>query len=303
MKRRNRTIPLFLFLLPALIWFQFPARLAAQPSSLNYPVPFSMFAYAYPMTNPASTGVEDDYRLSLGYQRPVSGFTGISTYYFQASFLPYQPKRRMSNKSVMGLRFYNDNEGTFIRRSRFYMSYAFHTSISQKLKMAGGIDFGGINFSVKATPTTEGASVYKADANAGIWLYNERFQAGLSVSQLFRSVFQPLEEQIILPTHLNVSGSYRLYSGENLSLTPHILLTFPYYEKVGVQASLMAGVFDLFTLGAGWNRGRNVSFMFGLEDLEVFERGLDIRLSYSTSVRQEGISISILEFSAGYSFK
>ena len=272
----------------------------AQPENNNYPVQFSLFIFSYPLVNPASMGEKSGNEVLLGYQKPVSGFSGVSTYFCNISFIPYRIKPTSKNKSVTGLRFYNDIEGAYINRSRFYGAYSFHTAINNRLNFSGGIDFGGMNFSVKSTPTTEGASVFRADASAGVWLYNNSFHVGLSISQLLNSVLKPLEEKTNLPAHFNLSGSITLYSNENVEITPHVLFTFPYYDNVSVRACLNGLLFKRIITAAGWNRKTNVSLMLGVNELQVFGNGLNVVVSYATSVGKASVSINRWEFSIAY---
>jgi type IX secretion system PorP/SprF family membrane protein len=267
----------------------------AQPANKYYPVQMSQFMYGYPFINPSSMGVNANYELFMGYQRPVTGFTGISTYYCMVSFIPYRIKASARNKNLTGLRFLNDNEGAYINRMRFYGMYAFHTKFSNRISFSGGVDFGGMNFAVKATPTTEGASVFKADANAGIWLYNSRFHAGLSVNQLFNSVFQPIDERTVLPTHINLTGSYAVISNDKFELRPHLLLTFPYYSRTSVQVGLHGLILNTLIASVSWNYDVNFSAMVGVNDLAVYKTRLHIIISYVTGTQQAALNINKLE--------
>ncbi len=275
----------------------------AQPTNKNYPIQSSQFMYAYPLINPSSIGINANYEVLMGYQRPVSGFTGISTYYCNLSFVPYKIRTSAKSKNVTGLRFFNDNEGAYINRMRFYGTYAFHTRINSRLNFAGGIDFGGMNFSVKATPTTEGASVFKADANAGIWLYNEKFHFGFSVNQLFNSVFQPIDERTVLPTHLNLTGSYTIVENDVVELRPHLLITYPYYSKTGIQAGLHGLFLEKIIAAVSWNHKTSVSAMLGVNDLSVYKSNMNIILSYVTNTGKAALGINKLEISILYSFQ
>jgi len=274
----------------------------AQPNNQNYPVQFSQFMYDYSMINPASIGVFHNNAVMMGYQRPVTGFTGVSTYFCTISFLPYKLKAPGRSKSITGVRFYNDNEGAYINRMRFYGMYAFHTKINGNLSFAGGIDFGGMNFAVKATPNTEGASVFKADANTGIWLYNEKFHAGFSVNQIFNSVFQPLEERTELPTYFSGSASYVIMQREYLSLTPHVLFTYPYYGGLSIQAGICTLLREKFLGAVSWNYQTSISVMLGVNDIEVFNSFFSLILSYNASIRQVSLGINQLELSMSYAF-
>jgi len=238
----------------------------------------------------------------MGYLRPVTGFTGVSTYFCTINFQPYRANKSGKNKSITGVRFYNDNEGAYINRMRFYGLYVFHTKINEKLSLAGGLDFGGMNFAVKATPNTEGASVFKADANAGLWLYNERFHAGFSVNQLFNSVFQPIEERTVLPAYFSVSGSYVVLHTDFMALTPHVLVTYPYYDELSIQTGLCMQVFDKFMGVVGWTYQTTISVMLGVSDIAVFNNPFSLILSYNASIQKVSLGINQLELSMAYAF-
>lgn len=274
-----------------------------QETNKNYPVQSSQFMYAYSLINPSSIGINSDYEVLMGYQRPVSGFTGLSTYYCNLSFVPYKIRASAKSKNIAGLRFFNDNEGVYINRMRFYGMYAFHTRINSRLSFAGGIEFGGMNFSVKATPTTEGASVFKADANTGIWVYNEKFHFGFSVNQLFNSVFQPIDERTVLPTHLNLTGSYVIVRNDIVELIPHLLITYPYYSTTDVQAGLHGLFLEKIIASVSWNHKTSVSAMLGVNDLNIYKSDLNIILSYVTNTGKAALGINKLEISILYSFR
>jgi type IX secretion system PorP/SprF family membrane protein len=291
-----RFSPVVLFILVGL------AFTCAQPASKNYQVQFSQFMVSYPMVNPSAIGLHADHEILTGYQRPVTGFTGISTYYCSISFVPYRLKLQAKSRNLVGLRFYNDNEGAYINRMRFYGMYAFHTRINSRLNFAGGIDFGGMNFAVKATPSTEGASVFKVDANTGIWIYNKRFHVGFSVNQLFNSVFQPIDERTVLPTHFNLTAAYAVVANDDIELSPHILITYPYYSTASIQAGLYSLLFGKIIAVVAWNRKTSIAMMAGVGDVSVFNSKLNVLLSYSTGIRKAALGISKLELTALYSF-
>lgn len=273
----------------------------AQPENKNYPVQFNQFIFSYPLINPSSLGVGASNELLLGYQKPVSGFAGVSTYFCNISFIPYRPKATSKNKSIVGLRFYNDNEGAYINRMRFYGMYSFHTRINSRLNFSGGIDFGGMNFSVKSTPSAEGASTFNVDANAGVWLYNNNFHVGVSLNQLFNSILKPLEEETKLPTYMNFSSSITLISNDIVIIRPHLLVTFPYYSGLSVRASLYGLFFNRFITVIGLNRKTSLSFMLGLNELPVFGNKMNLIVSYNTSLNRASLNINQWEMSVGYS--
>ena len=295
-----RAVPMYTRITFYLLFSPFLLYLQAQPGSKNYPVQFNQFTNSYPVINPASIGIHDRNEVFMGYQKPVSGFSGVSTYFCNLNFTPRLKKEALENRSVFGLRFLNDNEGAYINRMRFYGMYAFHTRIGSRLKISGGLELGGMNFSVKSTPTTGGASVFKMDANAGIWLYNNDFHVGFSVNQLFNSKVQPLDEQSTLATHINFSGSVTLIRNRIMEFTPHLLLTVPYYSDFSIRTNLCALFYSRFITTIGWEPGYNISLMLGIRDINISSNKLSLVLSYTASTRKAALAVNYLEVSLGY---
>jgi type IX secretion system PorP/SprF family membrane protein len=292
-------IALYRFITSFLLLFPCLFTLFAQPENKNYPVQFSLFTFSYPVINPASMGIRANTGIWMGYQKPVNGFTSVSTYFCNISFVPYKLRTSSKNKSVFGFRFFNDNEGAYINRMRLYGMYAFHTRLNDRLKISGGLDLGGMNFSVKPTPTTAGASAFKVDADAGIWLYNKDFHIGISINQLFNSKLQPLDEQTILATHVNLSGSVTLLRTGNMEITPHLLITTPYYSGASFRTCFDALFFDKFMASIGWKAKSSFSVMMGIKDMDISNNKLNIMVSYSASTRRSALAINYLEISIG----
>jgi type IX secretion system PorP/SprF family membrane protein len=275
--------------------------LFSQQENKSYPVQFNLFAFSYPLINPASMGITSKNEILMGYQKPVNGFEGVLTYICNVSFTPFRVKSSSGNKSVFGIRFYNDIEGAYINRMRFYGMYAFHTHLNPNLNLSGGLEIGGLNYAVKSTPTTEGASSFNIDANAGIWLYNNNFHTGISVNQLFNSKLQPLDEKTILATHINLSASYAIIKNDYLVIRPHLLLTMPYYSGASLRANLHGLILNKVITAFGWNRNTNVSFIFGLNKITIYKGYLNLLVSYNTSIKHASLGINQFEIVLKYS--
>jgi type IX secretion system PorP/SprF family membrane protein len=302
MKNKGVNIKYILFFVVTLYFAGFYLPVKCQNTIKNYPVQFHQFIFSYPLINPASLGSNLNNEIILGYQKPITGFTGISTYFINVGFLPYQPKNKSYNKSIVGFRLFNDREGAYINRTRFYGIYAFHTRLTNKINFAGGIDFGGMNYSVKSTPTTSGASAFAVDANSGIWFYNKNFHIGLSVNQLFNSSLQPLDEITELPLHFNITASQVIVSNDFIQIRPHLLITMPYYNKTGYRGSLYSLLFNKIIAVVGWNHQTDISVLLGLHNLDVLNHNLDLIVSYGTSIKQVSIGIKTIELSLLYDF-
>jgi type IX secretion system PorP/SprF family membrane protein len=268
----------------------------------NFPLQFSQFTNSYPLTNPASIGAINNKEATLGYQQPIKGFTGVSTYFLHLGIVPYKLKHNAKSKNVIGLRFYNDKEGAYIKRTRFYAVYAFHTKITSKINFSGGIDFGGMNYAVKSTPSTEGRSTINFDSNAGIWLYNNDFHVGISLNQLLKSDFQPFNEITKLPFHINFSASKNLINSPDIILTPHIIVTYPYYSQLTIRGYLYCLLFEKLIAGMGSKYRENIVFSLGINHIELYESFIDFTVSYTKQTSKISYGINTIETSINYTF-
>jgi hypothetical protein len=131
-----------------------------------------------------------------------------------------------------------------------------------------------------------------------VWLYNDDFHIGISVNQLFNSVFRPLDERTVLPTHLNITASYQIAENEIMELRPHILVTYPYYSNTSIRAGLYGLFFNKFITAISWNPKTSISAMLGVNEMSINKSFLNIVLSYTATVKRAALGINTLEISA-----
>jgi type IX secretion system PorP/SprF family membrane protein len=301
MEKSNRQFFIYVLLICKIIVFS--CNIAhSQAKVENFPVQFAQITTSYSLTNPASIGVKPHNEAIMGFQQPLSGLKGVSTNFFTFSFTPYASKSAILRMNTLGLRLYTDREGAYIRRTRFYGMYAFHTRITKKIKFSGGIDFGAINYLIKSTPTTGSTSNYSFDANSGIWIYSTKFHVGLSLNQLTRSDLKPIEEITTLPLHSNFSASYELIKSDFLVLRPHILITYPYYSKLSIRGCLHAIIGKKVLTEIGLKYRENVSFVLGVNEFGLLKSKLNLAVSYTLQTQKISYGINVLEASVSWLF-
>ena len=206
----------------------FSRILHSQEDASLYPVQFSQFYNCYPLVNPASAGTHTDYDAAMGNQKLLGNFSKISTYYLNANMRVIN-RRGIQNApfSTVGTLIYNDREGKYLNRSRFYLTYVWHGHVSKNMSVSGGFHLGGMNYSVKGTEISGDGSDIVPDGMIGVQIYNKVFQAGVSYNQIFKSQVQPLEEVATLMPYLNgtISANYKI--NEDILFRPDFLIRVP----------------------------------------------------------------------------
>ena len=251
----------------------------------------------YPFINPASIGSTEKIEAILGSKNHIGNFSAISTNF--AGVFASIKKSSQRPFNVIGLRFDNDQEGKYISRFRAYVSYAFHFRVFGNYHLSGGVDLGGLNLSVKGTPSTGDKSEYVPDANSGIWFYNEDFKFGISINQIFNGRLQPYQEISVLHRHLNITAQKTFTISKIFSLKPSFLFRFPSYINYNADYSLEFGIVD-FLGGISIRHRMGGAFWLGITQIRIWNGNLEAVLNYNTPLRRSIVNVSSLEIVCRY---
>ncbi|MBN2611468.1 MAG: type IX secretion system membrane protein PorP/SprF [Bacteroidales bacterium] len=288
-----------LFALYALLGLMIFGRVCGQSQYAYYPVQFSQYMRHYPFINPASIGKSSKIETLLGSKNHLGNFSSISTNYAGAFIRINHADEKRRAFNVAGVRFDNDQEGRYISRTRAYACYAFHFNVFRDYWLSGGVDLGGLNMSVKGTPSTGDKSEFVPDANSGIWLYNEKTNLGISVNQIFNGRLQPYQEISLLRRHFNITAMHRFKLGNRSFIRPSMLFRFPSYINYNADYSLefiIAG----FTGGCSLRHKLGAAFWLGIEDLDLWKGQFDAVINYNTPARKSLVNVTSLEIVCSY---
>lgn len=284
-------------------WLLFSTiTLCGQQEVVKYPVRFSQYYNAFAIINPAAAGAYADVELAMGNQRLLGNFSNISTYYLNANLrLPRKNIYRPTPFSVVGLYVYNDREGKYLNRTRFYASYVWHANISRKMMMSGGFYVGAMNYSVKGTALSGSGSDFAPDGIIGFRLYNEAFHFGVSYNQIFNSQIQPLMEVANLPPFLNFTGGFNYFVHHSLIIQPVYSVLAPVNgDKLLADLSVIAAYKRnlRFILGVHNNNKFITSVEF--RNLMDLEHGLNVALTYSFPLVNTGLTTNFIELGVSF---
>jgi type IX secretion system PorP/SprF family membrane protein len=187
-----------------------------------------------------------------------------------------------------GVTMINDRTGPLTRFS-CYGTYAYHTNLNSRTNISAGIGFGFTNNTLNTTKllfdnpidpavaTSNLINTFRPDINAGIWLYNADYFAGISVFQIinqgFRFSVDTLKTSVGNHPHLFFTAGYKLYSGPDFTLLPHAVVRLVDGLPLGIDALLKAQYRDLLWIGGGYRLNDGFMGMVGINVNSAFNIG------------------------------
>ncbi|MBX9853228.1 MAG: type IX secretion system membrane protein PorP/SprF [Cytophagaceae bacterium] len=276
-------------------------RPVSAQSVKKYPVHFPLFFTAYPLINPASSGTQGfmDFRLgNLGNTGPLKE---VKTLYANGSFLIN--KNSAQYKHSIGLTFYNDREGEPIQRTRFYGNYALHIPVGPVTYLNAGVSLGFANYSFRGSTSYSSGSDINYDGNAGLWLYSDKFHAGVSLNQFFNGKLRPIQEQFTLAPYLSFTGSRKLLINENFLLNSHLMLNFFDKKYIEADIALLAVIGKFISAGSSYRSERGLVWIAGLSGFPVLKNNMDLYFSYSMPFGARRNNVNTYQITLNYIFE
>ena len=206
-------------------------------------------------------------------------------------------------KHTVGAQVLADQYGAF-RKLAFSGTYALHLPISKKLNLSFGIKAGlsnnafladkaqvlnVMNTSLTYTDATYNSYLsnqsnkYIMEIGSGLYLYGKRFFTGISADQLTRDLVQfgngtaNFNPQM----HYNLIAGYKIKTGENLTLTPSVLLKYMNPAPVSVDVNLQMEYKEWLWFGLGYRHTDAVIAMIGMNISNRFKFGYSYDFSLS----------------------
>ncbi len=285
-----------------MFWILMIQNCNAQDVVRLLPIQFHQYMHAYSLNNPAYIGHNSDMEIIAGNQRQGGNWSSISTYYTIFNIaLPFIAKET-NDHSVFGVKIIGDNEGKYIGRNRFYLSYAWRSQIAQKLYFQTGLDAGFYNYVVKGTDLSGNASAFAPDGNFGARIYNADFHAGFAVNQIFNSKLQPFNEVTQLHTHYSFSGAYKLKASDAFRLIPSSYVRWGNKnDRLDIDLNLKSIIDQMVSAGIGYRINKGYMFFAGLEKIDIFNGDISFYFSYSAPLNNSKyININTYEINLNY---
>ncbi|MCE9537774.1 MAG: type IX secretion system membrane protein PorP/SprF [Bacteroidetes bacterium] len=200
------------------------------------------------------------------------------------------------------------------RRTGFYLSYAYHIKVAEKVKLSFGLSGGILQFMVDASKitlknpidqviSTGLQSVIAPDFGVGIYAYStdKKWYAGASMPQILQNRINFYETASTslskLATHFYITGGYKYQLNENFTIEPSALIKFVKPAPVQFDLGVRAIYREKIWLGAAYRNLDAVSAMVGytMQENLTFAYSYDFTTSnirkYSTGTHEFMIGI------------
>ncbi|RYU91454.1 type IX secretion system membrane protein PorP/SprF [Mucilaginibacter terrigena] len=275
---------------------------------------YTQYVFNNYLLNPAVAGIENYTDVKLGYRSQWTGLEGAPvTAYFSinaplgtnftqgdATSFPsdgqnpysrmyYQDYRAAEPHHGIGFTLITDKAGP-IDQTNMAATYAYHLGITSKLNVSVGVSVGANQLHINTsliTLETQGDPVlrdfnnnqWKPDASLGIWAYSSNYYFGVSAQQIL-----PQNQYITTSTnsglnktvpHYFVTGGYKFYLNDDVSLLPSALLKFIQPAPTSFDVNMKLSFRDRFWFGGSYRKDDSFGVLAGF-NLSSF-----INVSYS----------------------
>lgn len=242
------------------------SSLSAQQQNLytNY----ILNAYAY---NSGVVGSQDYLQANIFYRNQWTGFEGAPKTYLLSL---YGPLKKMKNAAVGGM-VMADQTG-LMSANTGYLTFAYHVKLNKKLRLGLGLS-GGLKqyrvklYDVKAydqgdeylTGTILTANTF--DANAGLYLYGQKFFLGLSSMNMLNNRVNWKADKGRLTPHYYAMIGYKIKVKKDYEITPSVLVKYNEPAPVQMEYSLRITYKDWIWLGSSYRDQDAVAAMVGVK--------------------------------------
>jgi type IX secretion system PorP/SprF family membrane protein len=181
----------------------------------------------------------------------------------------------------VGIQVVNDNTGPLNNFSA-NLSYAYHLGLSPRTSISAGFAAGITSTSVNASKLDFGVFqvdpvVYSSgelrkirpDLSVGLYLYSSDFFVGVSAQQVipgkldFSNNLVTVKQSNVVP-HLFATAGYRFLVGDDLNLTPSVMMKMLRSTNVQLETNVKLQYHDLAWLGVSYRHEDGFAGMLGL---------------------------------------
>lgn len=251
------------------------------------------------LLNPAVTGINDNKIIKSGYRAQWVGFEGAPQTYFISGHAPINKiddisarriKKKLNHHGIGGYIFSDATGPT--SRSGIYISYAYHLSLTKKVKASMGTFVGMLQNKIDidkistADPDNAILTGLQAkimpDISLGTWIYSDKAFFGLVVSQVIQNKFF-ITDPTNLTTYSKLRSHFFIHAGYNYQinrewfLVPSVLYKFvtPVYSHFDINIKLKYK--QMAWAGLSYRQDDAIAGMIGFTDTKS---GFNISYSY-----------------------
>jgi type IX secretion system PorP/SprF family membrane protein len=218
------------------------------------------------------------------------------------------------NHMGVGAQLFTDYVGP-TRRTGFYLSYAYHAPLTDKIKLSFGLSAGIVQFMVDAQKITLHdpgdytivnalQSVLTPDFGAGLYLYSDRFWFGLSSLQIQQNKLKFFDYMAnttsVMSRHYYASAGYRQPIGDDFMLEPSCMVKYVAPVPIQFDAGMRIVYKEKVWLGGSYRNRDAIACYLGF----IVKENLQIGYAYDfTTTNLRNYSTGTHELTFGVRFK
>ena len=248
-------------------------------SVIQYPNSLSQFFNFYAFLNPAAMGTENKLDLRVGEQVHTGNYSRFRYFFAHAENTASNEDNTQGH--AYGITFMNNREGNLLSLKRVYLHYAYHLPLTGRWRISGGISAGIINFSAEQTISASQISTFTLDGGLGLWLYSDKEKIGISSGQVLNNHLRVIHERIAIKRFYRFIYCRSFTLNSQIQVVPSVLLTF---KKEGLDMDLNSTfvLHQKVRCGLSYRHHKGSAFIFGLQDLSLFNGSSNLTLSYNS---------------------
>lgn len=236
---------------------------------------YTQYMFNAMSVNPAYTGTQDALEAVFLSRMQWTGFDGAPRTYSFAAHTPFT-----QYDMGIGVALVADNLGP-VNNFYFNVNYAYQVKLTDELKMSMGIKGGFYNYHVgldnllldgsPIDPSFQGQIERKFQPNlgAGVYVYDERLYAGISVPKLFQSELnqeQAEEDALaVLKRHYYIMAGYMFDINDDFKIRPSFINKIVDGAPPSTDITTQVVYQDLYWLGATYRLGDALAFMANVQ--------------------------------------
>lgn len=265
-----------------------------------YPVLMEQFDNGLCFLNPAKPLNNNYFECMVADKRYYGLFENIGVNYFSGRL---NVSSQSSKSNIVSLNFVHEYDGDYLNRNRMNFGYLFQTNINNNAQIGLGITGGLFNYFVKSTSSNVGASVWLSDANTGVWFKNKFVNLGFAMNQFTNATDKLYLRTIQLRPFYVLNFDYQYNFKPQLAFKPGFIFR-KYNLENQMDVFLMANNNKHLSGGVNWKINRGFTFIFGLENMEIFNQQFNITTSYSVqNISESSFNSNQLELCLKYFIK
>lgn len=280
---------------------------------------YNQYIFNQMVINPAYAGTKEVLNFNSIYSSQWTGLEGAPNTQSLSIETP------VFNSMGAGIHIVNDNLGAQSQKSG-YGSYSYKLKITKQLRLSFGLAMGVSYYSINGQeltsndlndPAIPNSVINKTrfDSKAGLFLYNNRFYAGFSVSELSSNIRKSAELLVAGQVkHYYLTSGYVFDLNENIRFKPSFLLKEDFRAPTNIDLNGFFLFNNKYWLGATFRTGANLISSKDLDntlrsrDAVVIMTDLNItqslRIGYSYTITTSSLSsYAGHEILLGYYFK